>query len=240
MVPAYIYDVNGYYRELGVSPYATRSQIGRAYQAKDGPNSDRLTFVFQQLLNKQTRYDYDRCELGERFMDEWIRREMYLQMKRAAMARADIEQSEGRISTDTEYAYVVDSIMDWLIEGWENGVGDSLDVLDSDDPGAQSVSTPAKAPKVFPWSYYLWKTKSPEDVEERLAEWLGLLLRAFSEQGSVTRFSIGLTGRWRRFVLGRVGYRDVILMNRHLDPDIEVARKAVSAFLNTPVIPANQ
>lgn len=233
VVPAYIWDVNGYYRELGVSPYATRSQIGRAYMEADGQSSDRLTFVFKQLLDKQVRHDYDRCALGERFMDPWIQREIYLQMKKAAMARADEEVRAGRVRDEREYSFIVDSVMDWLIDGWEKG-GETLpDVLDGDLPGDQDGTAPAKAQPVFPFSYYLWKTSPPEDVEHRLAEWLRLLLQAFGEQGITTRVSVGLHRyrRWSRYLRAQVGYREVVLFNGNIDPDIEVARSAVRSFL---------
>lgn len=59
-----IWDTNGYYRSLGVSPYASRAEIRDAYLRLNGHRSHRLTIIVKTLLDRDTRARYDRTPLG--------------------------------------------------------------------------------------------------------------------------------------------------------------------------------
>lgn len=65
-----IWDVNGYYRELGVDPHAPKAELRRAYQAS--VQDDRLTYIAKILLNDHTRREYDLLQLGQLWFDPWL------------------------------------------------------------------------------------------------------------------------------------------------------------------------
>jgi len=67
------WDVNGYYRALGVSPYADRAEIRRGYIDSRGQDSHRLTYYVRQLLNREVRAAYDACPPWTVFVDEFWR-----------------------------------------------------------------------------------------------------------------------------------------------------------------------
>jgi len=225
--PAWIWDVNGYYRELGVPVDATRSEIGRRYIEINGQSSVRLTFIYKQLIHADVREAYDACELGTTFIDPWVHQEMYLEMKRRAMIKASEETEAGLLRPD-DFNQRVDGIMDWLSESIKAFSDNLPSTLDQESLLGDDGLDPANArPTHFQFSYYLWKTKPLTEVDQRLLEWQSLLLQAMGEKSIRTRFAIGLTGFDRPWVFARIAYRDVFFFSRDLDPDIEVARTAV-------------
>ena len=69
--PLIVWDVNGYYRDLGIPTWATKKEIKEAYQALSGDQSVRLTYVTKQLLNDAIRRAYDACRPSSRFFDKY-------------------------------------------------------------------------------------------------------------------------------------------------------------------------
>lgn len=67
----WIADVNGYYRDLGVDPRASRGEIARAYFER-GRDDAHLTYVVKQLLDPAVRRAYDATPLGEIFVDDEV------------------------------------------------------------------------------------------------------------------------------------------------------------------------
>src|SRR5438067_12657373 len=69
-----IWDVNGYYRALGVQwPFKDgRKDLRVAYHERGGPDDEYLTYVFKQLLQPKVRSDYDKSPLGSRFRDKYV------------------------------------------------------------------------------------------------------------------------------------------------------------------------
>jgi hypothetical protein len=64
----FIWDVNGYYRELGVDPHCSKAELREAYQAQ-GLDDDRLTYIAKVLLNDETRIQYDLLPIGQLWLD---------------------------------------------------------------------------------------------------------------------------------------------------------------------------
>jgi hypothetical protein len=58
------WDVNGFYRRLGVPTDATKSQIRQAYLDLDGSSSSALTKAVEVLTSKKTRPLYDSMPFG--------------------------------------------------------------------------------------------------------------------------------------------------------------------------------
>jgi len=71
LVNRVIWDVNGYYRELGVDPHAPRETLREAYRAR-GRHDDRLTYIAKVLLNRETRREYDALQIGQLWFDPWL------------------------------------------------------------------------------------------------------------------------------------------------------------------------
>lgn len=84
--PSVVWDVNGYYHELGVGFRASRYQLRLAYQARKGDMDGRLTYVFSQLLNSQTRRDYDATPLGHVFLDFYVEQRIKNKAKQTAQS----------------------------------------------------------------------------------------------------------------------------------------------------------
>jgi hypothetical protein len=91
--PTIVWDVNGYYRDLGVYHRATRLELKAAYQAKRGWGSARLTYVLRQLLDPEIRAAYDSSRPGSVFFDEYIARWFHDQSLK------DSIEEEGRLLT---------------------------------------------------------------------------------------------------------------------------------------------
>lgn len=230
VVPEIIHDVNGYYRDLGVHPSATRKQLRLAYVANGGPDDARLTYVFRQLLNPAVRYEYDRMPLGSRFLDRYVLDEMHNKMVMAARARQQEMREQGLRVPDE----------DSLIRDFYARMGfDENDFPDLDTPDSSDVLDPALSRqhdrdrnKVFPWSYYLWRVhartgEAGERDLRRLAQWQELLVGALARKGVTTKIAVGLLGRmahpWASAV---VGYRVVVFLNRDEEPTAELAERA--------------
>lgn len=70
--PLVKWDVNGYYRDLGVSVEATKKEMVDAYTEAQGHEDARRTYVLKQLLNSVIRRKYDAVPLGSVFVDRYI------------------------------------------------------------------------------------------------------------------------------------------------------------------------
>lgn len=170
-----IWDANGYYAELGVSPYATRRELREAYQALDGHSSVRLTYILRQLLDPETRRAYDRTPLGHRYIDQYVEREM-----RRASA---LQVSKDRMRR-------------WR----ETGRSEPIEMVDwEDDPRVRSGvshppetlgASPSEQRQPWGWSYYLWRTNLAD--EERLRRWQCLVVQALWTEGYEVQMSVGL------------------------------------------------
>lgn len=77
VVPKFVWDVNRYYRDLGIDwPFKpTKKELRLAYQACDGSDDERLTYCFKQLLQPDIRAEYDAMPLGSRYDDKYVREE---------------------------------------------------------------------------------------------------------------------------------------------------------------------
>jgi hypothetical protein len=219
VVPGVIWDVNGYYRELGVGVRANRKQLRIAYQAKDGQSSARLTYVFRQLLQPDVRFAYDCTPLGELFMDRYVQEMLDRKMK---------TQKSNRMANLADLGVNLDMIDEEAIERdiWaEMGIETEPKNPTEDTPSetvddraleGKDVPRPAK----FEWSYYLWSTRLVEDPSSlgRLAEWQRLLVNALSREGVNLRFAVGYHGKPHPWLQAQIGYRTVFLLNVLKEP----------------------
>lgn len=239
VVPAFIFDVNGYYRELGVPTNATRKQLRMAYYDVDGQSSSRLTYVLKQLLNPAVRAEYDACPLGSRFLDRYVEAAIRAKVMREHQRRMAERRAAGMVVSEQ----VEKEVMKRLFRdvGMDANFDDDTPVesLDETPDVPQDVNRPAKS---FGYAYYLWRThvRSPDDLMA-LATWQELLVSAFSKRGARTQIAVGLLGGLPHpWVLARVGYREVIFLNRLEPPTAALAERAAAEWLDqhNPFIPS--
>lgn len=202
--PSLVWDVNGYYAELGVSPWASRLEIRQAYQRKAGWKSSRLTYIVKQLLNDEIRLAYDSVELGSVFFDRYIEASVRREMERAAFQ----ERNENP-DVETEPINLDDSL------------NKSFDVVDK--PGR-----PEQYGEVG-WGYYLWASTCRN--VERLDEWRRALADEFGRKGKVVKLAVGYmsTPGWS---VEEVDGQIVAFLGESDDPSPLYAQ-AVQEHLNT-------
>lgn len=223
VLPDIIWDVNGYYRELGVNPRATRRDLRVAYQSRDGQSSPRLTFIMRQLLDPEIRFAYDCTPLGEVFVDDYV----------ADMLNRKIKDEMSRRMADLAKAGVDLTGVD--PDSMERDVAAEMgfDVVDEDDPdtppeviddGPGSGQDDPDSPAKFEFSYYLWGTRFWGDRPlGRLAEWQRCLVDALAREGVSIRFAVGFHGMPHRWVEAQIGYRTAFLLNEGEVPTPELA-----------------
>ena len=207
----FVWDVNSYYRDLGVASDATRREIREAYQRRNGWKSDRLTYIVSQLLNSKVRAKYDSCPLGalllDRYVLEWMRLE---QVKKATEM-----YEQGKISQE-----------DW--EQSMESLAPEPEVSQEKSPVDENLSeSSAKVIRdvEWPWGFYLWGTQCTD--RERLREWQELLIEAFSETKEVRVIAVGFSGDMASpWGVQRVGYQLVVFLNEHEQPTEALAREA--------------
>lgn len=210
------WDVNGYYRALGVSPLASRRELREAYQAKDGQSSAYLTYVFKQLLDPEVRAAYDAAPLGQPFLDDYAQDDL----KRKAKVEAGERSARGRFTSSedvlNEWGYVVED---------ESGV-------DSVSPTRQDL--PRKAERLE-YAYYGWRTTKFLVDEGVLRKWQETLTKTAAQLGIAPKLSFGITSvSDRPYILEAVGDRAVIFFPEGEEPTESVAREAIEAFTQFP------
>jgi len=227
--PQVCYDVNGYYRELGVYWTASKKELRVAYDEADGPNNARLTYIFKQLLNKDVRAAYDATPLGEIFLDDYIA---------DALKEKAIREAARRTREGTTYISPEEVLAQWGFD-LKDDASEALiqdGSIPDDDQDLEALRRRDDASQVqyiggWPYGYYLWRSTCMDT--ERLGEWQQLLVDALAEQGSVVRFAVGYCGRQPHpFVIGLVGgVGYVVYLNDRTTADPDVASRAASGLL---------
>jgi hypothetical protein len=169
-----------------------------------------------QLLNAETRREYDMMPLGSIYMDLYVQ-DMF---KRAAKREADRRNAKGEKVTARE---VLDE-MGLKIE--DDEVEDSVD---TDEPmGQTEVEEPAGYTDPWEYSYYLWRSISPE--EDRLQQWQELVHSEAVANGIVFRFAVGYRGGSDTpdWCVEQVGDVHVAFLNERIKPTRAHASAAVS------------
>jgi hypothetical protein len=219
-----IFDVNGYYRELGFTfPYAgiTRRQLRLAFLARNGESSIRLTYIMGQLLNPVSRREYDLMRYGDLYLDrdiqEWFRRK--------ALDEVRQRTPEGHSPRST----VDEVLQEWGLDGdtpEEPGMDSVGEVgQDPEDPTDEGLPVP------WTWSYYLWSSRSTDT--DKLGRWQGKLIHELHSCGKRIRFCVGFSSRKRkaRWATGVIGRHIVIFLREDVEPTDELAALAVDAVL---------
>lgn len=208
------WDVNGYYRELGVHWEATRRELMRAYRAKEGQRSPRLTYVFKQLLNPKIRKAYDRMSKDQVFLDAYTDEKL----KRRAHQESGRRAAEGQLISPEQ-----------VLDEWGYAVlGD--DEVDSVIPIGKDQINPGTEP--WEYSYYAWKTSSYLPDEGRLRRWQELLSTAATRYGERPRMIIGATALSDQpFMLENVNGSTVVFFSEDTPLESSIADLVIESYL---------
>lgn len=223
--PVLIWDVNRYYRDLGVeAPFRpTRPEIRRAYRL--GAMGPRETFCFKQLMNGGTRLRYDSAPWGSKFMDEFVWQEQKEKVL-AEMVKRRMDPEDDALVRRVFTALGVP------VESPDTPeTADSPDILDNDSKDDKDGGIPSEAPAIYAFAYYLWKTTERPQDRTLLARWQPLVIRALSDLGVTMGVSLGLMGRTpHEWSIGTVGRRTVAYFNRDTEPGEGAAAKVAAAL----------
>lgn len=203
------WDVNGYYKALGVHPDATRRELMQAYIAVNGQDSPWLTYCFKQLLNPEVRAAYDATPLGEPFLDEYTQAQIKQDAAREAMSR-----------TKTGKAMTAEEVMD------EWGY-----VYEPDEPLEMIHHTTST--QDFHYMFYAWKTSEYVPDQGRLADWQSILVSEAAKMGIIKEVAIGVTAVATKDILVQEDHqgRPIIYLNEQVAITEELAKDAlVRAF----------
>lgn len=218
MVPYYIvkWDTNGYYRELGVSPYATHGQIAKAYLNLGNNPTARQTYCVKQLLNKKIRAAYDATPLGSLFVDDYL--------IEAALRRA---KDEAARAVREGYADSEEDTVPITAEELADAFGTTIDALDT---GRRRVHDDRPTQ---PWGFYLWRSFSND--HDRLSEWRGALVSAFWKKGVIANIAVGYLKGMESWVVAQVGSATVFFINEDAVPTEAMAEAAADYHINSGV-----
>ena len=229
VLPGVIWDVNGYYRELGVSPHATRRELREAYMAKDGQSSARLTYIMKQLVNREIRFAYDCVPLGEVFVDAYVAEALKREaMKRKSKRMQDLHDAGADMDRVDPEGVERDVYAEM---GFDESFFDTpSETVDGDIGSGQDQPRPADR---FSYAYYLYRVHSwisPEDIK-RLGDWQRFLVTAFAREGITHQFSVGFHGNSpHRWLFTAVGARKAFLLGYLVDPDELLAAQAAQQY----------
>lgn len=219
ITPRICWDVNGYYRSLGVHWKASRKELGEAFLAKSGHESVWLSYVMTQLLDPEIRRAYDAAPLGEPFLnDDFVQ---------ADLKRRAYEEARRRTLVEG-----VETHRDRVLEEWGLSAvkADETEAADQVDSGSgDRQDEPQLSQETWEYAFYLWRTVTGS--LEHLKCWQELLLRELSVLGYTVRFSVGMIGKETApYILHSAGRDFIIFLNEDFLPTPELAAQAVSDY----------
>ena len=240
-VTEYIFDVNGYYRDLGVDPNTkprpSRADLRHAYFDRDGMSSERLTYVMKMLLSPEIRAFYDSIPLGQRYFDMYEQDKMKkrIQAKQSKMMAEAAMRGE-HISERREKEMAQDLWREHGFDVSDPGPDDQdspEEMVDLPSPEVLDQAQPAEDPNRFDFAYYLWRTNlSTRDQLGALARWQEHLINAFSRRGVRIQIAVGLHGHMvHPAVSARVGYREVFFLHHLETPTADLAHRMADQWL---------
>ena len=218
--PTYAWDVNGWYRSIGVPfPYvnAATATLSRAYIAAVGQESARATYCLKRLLDRPSRAVYDAWPLGEVFLDDqWVEDAM----KRKAQAEASRRSNDG---TYTEAISVLDE-WGYRIEDEEEEPDETSDSM-PEEPGPDTYE-----PIEWTYSYWVWRSRGGSTT--RLEHWQALLVSALSVRGARVHLAVGLMGdQPQDYVVGRFDGHLIVFLHEGREPTEEMAARAADELM---------
>jgi hypothetical protein len=236
--PSVVWDVNGYYYDLGVGFRADRRQLLRAYTARDGQSNPRLTYVFAQLLKPDVRRAYDSAPLGSIYIDQYV----IESAKRAAHEQSKKFQQMGRNVTPEQIMREWGFQIEDLPGDDENLPVEVEEDLDITKDSREAESSPAEDDGAWPYTYFVWKLQRREDRPAENAvimrRWQEAIVEECQRREVAVNFGVGLMGgkQDQRFTTMSVrGVTVAFLSVIHADRIEEIAPLAVQRLTTVRV-----
>lgn len=253
--PSVVWDVNGYYRALGVDFRATRKQLLTAYLQLNGQEDEYLTYVFKQLLDPEIRRKYDAAPFGGRFLDLYVMEDLKALARRLAdrwhvhpedvMRSWGFEYEDDASADDLELDGAAEEIPDFG-QTTRPRSGQCKDPVDIPQESREDKATPTDhRPKQdeWPYSYYLWKVKLRHcelDIGPIMRRWQEAIASECLRQRVSIRFAVGLTSAGRkegaRFITMSVGGATVAFISAdHIDDIDDIAPQVVHRLTHSGI-----
>lgn len=218
----HVADVNGYYRALGVDPYATKAELRRAFTARGGPTSARLTYVLKQLLQDDVRAAYDATPLGSIFFDDVI--------AEAVRNRVTQETADRRLAGDT----LADADPEEVVE-MAHLMGRAFSLIDRDSRRVEDGTRHQR------WAWYEWKVTNVTYSLGLVTRWRDMLVAVAQDCGLAVRLAVGIFD-WpptpeegKQVFVTPVGYRLVAFLHYAHEPTEHEAVEALHQLLDHTV-----
>lgn len=239
--PSVVWDVNGYYCALGVGFRATRKQLLTAYMQLNGQESERLTYIFKQLLDPEVRRKYDACPLGTLFFDRYVEEKLKQQAMKMAKIRDRTPEEILR-----EWGFEIrtpDGEVPVQGEGVQDHQAQDEEVDIPQETGEDEDVSPAEEPDVWPYAYYLWKVRRRDlhlATVETMRQWQEAIVAECERQNVRARFAVGMTSRReenasRLLTMSVDGATVVFISADHLDEIEQLAPYAVHRLLSSEI-----
>lgn len=211
--PVLIHDTNCYYRDLGFRwPFRgiTKLALRKAFQARNGGESPRLTYCLKRLLNAEFRRSYDRRAFGEVEIDEWL----FYRLEAAAAAEAS--KRNARHFLDHGQVEMTDVLDEWEIA--------------YDHRGEEVSEGPATVTSTdWRWGYFLLDAHLIPNLDH-LRRWQEMLIRRVNAVGGRALLAIGYMGGtgWE---IQRMGPAYVIFLGEWRAPSEGLAAMVVARLM---------
>lgn len=223
-----IWDVNGYYRALGLGwPYRpSRAELRRAYQRVNGQASEYVTHALKRLLDPVFRAHYDRRPLGQPVDDQY---RWGLVKRQAALWAAAQALRLGRPM----------SFDDFLGERLTRTIAADPSAIETTDPVQAHPTGVAVSNTIVPWPYAYYQFGSRKRDDDTLARWQRLLIEAFRRGGLSVQVAVGYLGA-RPSAAARVWHRtpegpiEIIFLHEDTHPTDALADDVVALYYNYP------
>lgn len=230
-----IWDVNGYYRSIGIAwPYRpTRKQMRESYRDTGGSNDAYATYAFKRLLDPEFRRRYDRRKLGDPMDDDY----------RIADAMEMLSDVAAKLSKNGRPVTYHELLGEDLVERMAKAAEDErrdLDAKREEREAGQDFERPeAEAPFIWPYAYFLWDSRKYDDVT--LSDWQRMLHQSCIREGLSLRIAVGYLGPTSGAATARVrhpkpggGYVEILFLGEDIEPTQERADVVVGTFHTHP------
>lgn len=218
--PYHVWDVEGYYRALGVSHLATRRDLRRRFLEIDGHSSERLTWIVKTLLDQAQRHEYDMLPLGARWIeDPWVQDDI---KKKAA-----VEAQKRRMMGWESSAEAV--LNEWGFKQVEDEFGpEGLNTNNNKEAlrEQQLAEQDGVINDAWCYSYFMWRTTN---TTAPMQQWQEMLLAAASRSKYVGKMAIGLLGKAENaFAIENIHGHTVVFISDGHEPSNSIADEAIT------------